>query len=315
MKLLTYSIFSLLFFTSFNSAFAQENGKSQNEIVYDSLVSIMKLNSDLINEMIAESSLESDSSVMILNDLLNLSFTEIKSKYNLNPADEIEFLTAISVTNEIIEMNKLISYKLEISDSIIEMNTLKSKNLNKNDSIVEIDYDLFQELELDLKTMTKEQFESYLSPLIKDKYLNNCSLEGLKLQSMSDCDEICQIYLYEYETGKKMYLPEDYDAGILGARFSTHCKNLIIYSTYDGPDYHNYYENRAEFYVFNIFGNDGLGSIQPFVRFSMKDYSIDNLVWISDSEIGLKLYSQSSSGNESEMKYEYFSAMITISAK
>lgn len=315
MKLLSYLFFTFLIISTFSLSSAQEDRKSNNEIIYDSLVSVLKSNSNIINEMISDASLESDSSAMILHDLINLNYNDIKSKYKLNSADETDFIAAISVTTEIIELNKLIYNKLDVTDSFSEMYSLKSIDQKSNDSIIEIDYDLFQAHKLDLKTIPKEQFESYLSPLVKGKYINDCSLYDLNLKPGRDHDQIGVTYIMEHETHKRMYLPEDYDNGISGASFAPNCLNLIIYSSYDGPDYNKYYENRAEFYVFKIVGNDGLSSIQPSLRFSLKDWSIENLVWISDNEIGLKLYSEARVGDGSHLKHKYFRASLSEKEK
>lgn len=282
-----------------NSLVAKENNK--NEIIFDSLVAIIKSKPDFIKFLNGQV-FSSKSEVELFNEILDLSYTDVLSKHEIKPEFEHELLKSISVTAEIASLYDGLNNRITSFDNSIDT--------TETYRIVEIDYSDFQEMELNLFGMTKEKFESYLSTEISDRYINDCSLGDLNLKSHSDCDQVCETYLTEFDSNDRMYLPADYDAGILGASFSPDCKNLIVYSTYDGPDYHNYYENRAEFYVFKIVGTHGLRSLQPTFKFSMKDWSIKNLVWINNNEIGLKLYSESRFGDGSQLDFKYFKADI-----
>lgn len=105
-------------------------------------------------------------------------------------------------------------------------------------------------------------------------------------------------------------MPSDYDAGIQDMLFSPNCNQLIVCSSYDGPDYDNYYENRAEFYLFKIAGNQGLDSVKPYLRYSTKKWSIDDITWVDDNVIALKLYDEQRWGDGTGVNYKYFKASL-----
>lgn len=186
----------------------------------------------------------------------------------------------------------------------VEISTNKSQGTVTEDSIVHLDYNLFEEIDLVFNHFTEIQFNTQLSERIKQN--DHCSFKYLNLEVESHCDEICETYVKEIGGNTIMYLPNDYDAGILGMSFSPNCKSLIICSSYDGPDFDNYYENRAEVYLFKIEGTDGVKSLKPAFRFSSKEWSIEDYTWISDTELGLKIYEEPRWGDGSHLDFNYF---------
>jgi hypothetical protein len=54
--------------------------------------------------------------------------------------------------------------------------------------------------------LTKERCNNYLSNYEKN-YFEVCKFSALNLKEDSDCDEICETYLIETSSSKKMYLP------------------------------------------------------------------------------------------------------------
>ena len=183
------------------------------------------------------------------------------------------------------------------------------QEISKMDSIIDIAENSFRNLELNLVDISEDEFNNYVNSYISNN-LNDCGFDKLNLNEETDCDEICETYLSEINSNKKLYLPCDYDAGILGASFSQNCNKLIVCSSYDGPDFDDYYENRAEFYLFKLVGTGGLNSLQAFLKFATKEWSIEDYVWINDNEIGLKLYSDHRWGDGSQLEYQYFRAYI-----
>jgi hypothetical protein len=131
-------------------------------------------------------------------------------------------------------------------------------------------------------------------------------ISGSGLYVNIDCNEICQTYLVEKATNKKLLLPSIYDSGVLKMLLSPTCNQLIVCSSYDGSDFGNYYENRAEFYVLNIDKTIGLKAIKPGFSFYTKDWSIDDIIWINEKTIALKTYEENKSEDEDSIKYKYF---------
>lgn len=105
-------------------------------------------------------------------------------------------------------------------------------------------------------------------------------------------------------------MPTDYDAGILSMLFSPSCSQLLICSSYDGPDFENYYSHRAEIFVFTVSIGNGLKGIKPALKFYTKDWSIDDIIWINDKTIALKVYEEPRQGDGSSNNYKYYKADI-----
>ncbi len=202
---------------------------------------------------------------------------------------------------------------IESFDTLATATSILEENLTK-DSIFQIDDNSFQDLELVLNEINMEQFDIYVSSYIKN-YVKGCGFNKLNLKEKSDCDEICVTYLTENKSNAIYYLPCNYDAGIIGASFSPNCNSLIVCSSYDGSDFDDYYENRAEFYLFNIEGTDGLNSINPLYMYETKEWSISDYVWINNNKIGLKMYSENRWGDGSQVDYKYFEALIPDETK
>lgn len=83
--------------------------KSKNELEFDSLVSIIEPEESFLrsNMLKMEDSSARDSSEMLLDDLFDLSYPEIREKYELNDStQEREFLDAISITVQIVTAKK-----------------------------------------------------------------------------------------------------------------------------------------------------------------------------------------------------------------
>ncbi|MGB1031419.1 MAG: hypothetical protein ACPGWM_02330, partial [Flavobacteriales bacterium] len=139
---------------------------------------------------------------------------------------------------------------------------------------------------------------------------SRCDLNNFGLYETSYCDEICETFLVELNNKRKTAAPCDYDQGILGMNFSPACEKLVVCSSYDGSDYDNYYQHRAEIVVFRMTENDGLDALAPSTRITFNNWSIENYAWINKDELAVKLYSGSSYESEQNQDYSYFRLSI-----
>lgn len=166
-------------------------------------------------------------------------------------------------------------------------------------------------LELNITEISKKEFQSY-----KAKYKTSCVLDsgefisGSGLYVIHDCKEICETYLAERNTNRKILMPSTYDSGILKMLLSPSCNQLLVCSSYDGPDYGNYYEYRAEFFLFNVSTGIGAKGITPSLNYYTKDWSINNLTWVDENTIALELYNGTRTGNEKNLKFRYFKSKL-----
>lgn len=165
---------------------------------------------------------------------------------------------------------------------------------------------------LNFTEISKDEFQSY-----KGKYKTSCVLDsgqfisGSGLYVIQNCKEICETYLAERNTNRKMLMPSTYDAGILKMLLSPSCNQLVVCSSYDGPDYGNYYEYRAEIFLFNVSTGIGLKGIIPSLNYYTKDWSINDLTWVDENTIALELYNGTRTGNEDNLKFKYFKSNLT----
>ncbi|MBK7970257.1 MAG: hypothetical protein IPK08_15670 [Bacteroidetes bacterium] len=144
------------------------------------------------------------------------------------------------------------------------------------------------------------------------EYKINCKIdsgrfvEGSGIYVRQFCDEICETYLYEYKTNNRTMLPSDYDSGILGMLFSPSCKQFLVYSSYDGPDFDKYYDHRAELFIFNVAHGEGLNGIRQKLQYFSKSWSIESIVWVNEKSIALKIYEGEKHGDDAMNKFKYY---------
>lgn len=179
------------------------------------------------------------------------------------------------------------------------------------DEVVVVPEDtLFLQLELSWEEVTKDQFGKYVK-----NYVMNCTLNpggfisGSGLSVESSCDQICVTYLVE-DSGRKMKLPSEYDQGIMGISFSPSCDQFVAYSSYDGTDYENYYQYRAEIMGYKVITGKGIDAVVPVFKSYVTEWSIDTLMWIDNQSLAVRGYKGDRSGNEANFLYDYFKTSL-----
>lgn len=181
-----------------------------------------------------------------------------------------------------------------------------------NDSLVLYSDSLYRNLELHFTAISKNEFQSY-----KQNYKAECALDSGNFISGSDlyvshhCNEICETYLAERSSNRKLLMPSDYDAGIVTMQLSPSCDQLLICSSYDGPDFKDYYENRAEIFVFKVNKGTGLKVIVPAFKYDTKKWSIEDLTWVDTKTIALKIYEEARWGDGSGVHYNYYKTKLS----
>lgn len=163
--------------------------------------------------------------------------------------------------------------------------------------------------DLVLTEISEKEFQKYLSEYkISCKIDSGKFVEGSGIYVRQFCDEICETYLYEYKTNNRTILPSDYDSGISSMLFSPSCNQFLVYSSYDGPDYDKYYDHRAELFIFSIAHGEGLNGIRQQLQYFTKSWSIENLVWVNEKTIALKVYEGEKNGEDAINKYKFYLA-------
>lgn len=180
----------------------------------------------------------------------------------------------------------------------------------QRDSLTIIPYDsLFSNLEPELTEISETEFRDFQkSESLNCRISSGNFISGYGLYIRDTCHESCESFLVDSATGKMFLLPSGYDQGIMGCEISPACTQLIVYSSYDTPDYAEYYSHRAEIYGFAISPGKGLETIKPSVKFYTQDWSIDEVIWVSETTIAIKVYegTRAAAGNGVTYKYYVF---------
>ena len=168
-----------------------------------------------------------------------------------------------------------------------------------------------KEIDLNLEQISASVFNRYVK-----NYKTSCPLDssgfpaGRGLILKNSCNEICENYLVDEKAHTQIMLPSDYDAGIMGLVVSPSCQRFIVYSSYDGPGYDQYYNDRVEIFGFSIGKQQGLKAIKPLFMHTSKDWSVEELTWVDDHTIALKIYTGDRVGDGSGVDYKYVKARL-----
>ena len=200
----------------------------------------------------------------------------------------------------------------EVISSEMQSDTSNIENAAPTDSTVFLPDSLFFNLASELKEISTSEYSDF-----KKKHNTKCIIasngfvQGKALTLRHHCKEICESYLVDKQQGIKLLLPSNYDQGIMGLDISPSCNQFIVYSSYDGPDYTNFYEYRAEIYGFSIAQGQGIQIIHASFKFTTMDWSIEEAYWINDHEIAIKAYQENrTAANQDQLKYKYFKTRI-----
>lgn len=207
----------------------------------------------------------------------------------------------------------LLTFLLSLSITTIgQMNMIQSKNGYEKISGYSLSSKIYYD-KLNFTEISKNEFQSY-----KEKYKTSCVLDsgkfisGSNLYVIHDCKEICETYLAERNTNKKMLMPSNYDSGVLKMLLSPSCTQLLVCSSYDGPEYGDYYEHRAEIFLFNVLTGVGLKGITPSLNYYTNDWSINDLTWVDEHTIALELYHEPSMNYGENLKSKYFKSNLKV---
>jgi hypothetical protein len=157
----------------------------------------------------------------------------------------------------------------------------------------------------------KSYYELIQSNDYSSSYDYACYFPAIKSHLIYHCGEgMCEAFLLDNEADVKMVVPCSYDAGPMGILISPSNKRILFYSSYDGADYGKYYSHRSEFSIYQISKGNGIQELQVFITFETGNWSIDEIVWINDNSIALKVYEGEGFGDRIEGEYKYLKTSI-----
>jgi hypothetical protein len=222
------------------------------------------------------------------------------------------FLFFFSCSNST-EKNKEV---VSIDSSKVNVDTVSNSTPSKtfftgDDSLVTYNDSLFKVWSPKWIRISAGDFNNY-----KSKLSSSCSLDslnfisGTNLKIVHHCNEICEPYLAEVNSNRKFLLPCNYDGGVGGVVFSPDCNQVLVFSSYDGSDYVDYYEYRSEIYIFSLQNTTNLNGIKPALAFAEKRWSIEEVVWLNNHSVALKVFSNDRRGDGSNLKFQYLKAEV-----
>lgn len=133
---------------------------------------------------------------------------------------------------------------------------------------------------------------------------------GMELRR--NCDEICETTIYERSSNTSLQIPSNFDQGIIDLKLAPNYKSMLAFSSYDAPGYKEYYDHRSEVLFFKIDTSFGIQGIKPKCLYTFDAFSIAEVIWISDSKVALKVFSEilppsdSKSELESKVPFKYY---------
>jgi len=135
---------------------------------------------------------------------------------------------------------------------------------------------------LDFKSISKIEFSNHA--LKAGKRITNTTVSDSTffkkrgLSILDYCDQVCESGLRNDKTGEQLWIAGSFDQGALSITFSPNRKYLLVCSSYDGSDYDNYYDFRADINIYKVTDLMGLDAIKPYLIFQTKDWSIEDIV-------------------------------------
>ncbi len=133
----------------------------------------------------------------------------------------------------------------------------------------------------------------------------------LRSHVFTHCGEgYCSAFLLDYKTDERFYLDAPFDAGIKGMQLSKKNTYLVVYSSYDGPDYDDYYATRSTFTLYKIKKNKGLKGMTVYYTFNSNEWSIEELIWINNNTLALKVYTGERNGDTIDGSNLYYTIQI-----
>ncbi len=201
---------------------------------------------------------------------------------------------------------------VQAKDTTIQLHT-SVQAVMYQDSIVYPDVKQFKQLRQKLTSISQRQYED-----IKKRQTIGCDMDsngfmvGKGLRYHQTCDEVCESYLTDEQSGIRMFIPSNYDGGISGMLLSPQCKKFAVYSSYDGTDYSNYYEYRSEFYTFQVLDGKGIQVMQPAFVYHTKSFSIAEIIWVDENTLALKTYrADRYAAGKTDVAFQYYQALLT----
>jgi hypothetical protein len=136
-------------------------------------------------------------------------------------------------------------------------------------------------------------------------------ISSIPAHYITHCGEgYCSAFLLDYKTDERFYLDAPFDAGIKGMQLSKNKTYLVVYSSYDGPDYDDYYATRSTFTFYKIKKNKGIKGMIVYYSFESTEWSIEELIWINNNTLALKVYTGERNGDKIEGSFLYYTVKI-----
>ena len=172
--------------------------------------------------------------------------------------------------------------------------------------------DLFKDMSINQKEISKSDFKKHV-----DNYKPSCAInkdhliKGKGLEVYFDCDPpACLTGIVEEKNreGKRLMLATRFEDGEVMMRMSPSCNRFITFFSFlsffeSEPDLDNY---GSELFTYKLTKDAGLKSIVPSLKHYIKDWLIDDLVWIDDNSVAVKTYTQKSYRESDFDEYTYF---------
>lgn len=199
---------------------------------------------------------------------------------------------------------------VDAKDTTIQLQASGQEVMYK-DSLIDPFGQQFKQVHPKMTTISQKKYQEL------QQQINACASDtgaffaSKGLRYHQSCDEVCVSFLTDLKNGIRMVVPSNYDEGISGIIVSPECNKLGVYSAYDGTDYSNYYEQRSEFYTFQVREGKGIQVLLPDMVYFTKSFTIEEMFWANENTVILKTYAgDRQQVNADKLNYRYYQATL-----
>ena len=123
-------------------------------------------------------------------------------------------------------------------------------------------------------------------------------------------DELNTLELVDARTGARMDLPYTFDNGFHGFAVSPGGDRVLFFSSYDIPFWEAWYDHRADLITYHLTPGKGLAGMRTGLTFETGRFSIEEVVWVDDRSVAMKVYFGDQPDEVNAEKYTYLRVLL-----
>ena len=123
-------------------------------------------------------------------------------------------------------------------------------------------------------------------------------------------DELNTLELVDARPGTRMDLPYTFDNGFHGFAVSPGGDRVLFFSSDDIPFWEAWYDHRADLITYHLTPGKGLAGMRTGLTFETGRFSIEEVVWVDDRSVAMKVYFGDQPDEVNAEKYTYLRVLL-----